>query len=226
MKDGLLISRLLQVHYPQEYGIASKGVVVDMTTRVGLVELSDPKACDDCQELRPQRAQCDKINLRMKASNPIVIVDFEKYINQFDNTAAAMRDRCHYIFVDASVGHHKIAFCDLTCSKEKYVNPNGGKYPMGKRAKASEQMKKSLERLLQEPLMAHYILTFPKKACLFGWRDYTMSDIKPQRGNAARNMLAFMNTPSANCGTLTKVVPIIGHNFSFVQVKYPTIYQW
>lgn len=222
-----MIDRLLQVHYPREYGIDPKGVVVDVTTHAGLVELADPKACDDCQELRPQRAQCDRVNLRMDTSaKSIEIVDFEKYISQFDGTAAAMKDRCDYLFVDASPEHTKIAFCDLTCSEEKYVNPNDGKYPMGKRAKAAEQMKKSLERLLQEPLMAHYILTFPDKVCLFGWRDYSVEDVTPQRGNAARNMLAFMNTPSAKSGTLTKDVPVIGNHFSFVQVKYPAVYQW
>ena len=122
--------------------------------------------------------------------------------------------------------HNKIAFCDLTCSEEKYVNPNDGKYPLGKRAKASSQMRKSLERLLLDPLMAHYILTFPEKICLFGWRDYDAPDVTPLRGDAARNMLAFMRTPSANSRILAKEISVIGHNFSFVQVKYPSVYKW
>ena len=228
MKDKLLIDRLLQVHYPQEYGIDYNGVVVDMAIHKGLVELSDNKACDDCQELRSQRAQCDRVNLRVNTSaKSIEIVDFEKYVNQFDNTAAAMKDRCDYILVDASEGHNKIAFCDLTCSEEKYVNPNSGKYPLGKRAKAAMQMKRSLESLLVEPLLKLYILTFPEKVCLFGWRDYVVpTDVAPKRGDAARNMLAFMNTPSSKSGTLSQTVPVVGHGFKFVQVKYPTVYQW
>lgn len=87
-------------------------------------------------------------------------------------------------------------------------------------------MKKSLERLLLDPLMAHYILTFPEKICLFGWRDYYAPDVTPLRGDAARNMLAFMRTPSANSGTLAKEISIIGHNFRFVQVKFPSEYKW
>lgn len=228
MTDELKIGRLLQVNYPNEYGIDANGVNIDMTTQRGMVELSDAKACDDCQELRPQRIACTKVNLRVNTSdNSIDIVDFEKYANQFDNTAAAMKDRCDYILVDASIGHNKIAFCDLTCSEEKYVNPNDGKYPLGKRAKAAMQMKKSLESLLAEPLLATCILTFPERVCLFGWRDYAVpADVTPQRGNAARNMLAFMNTPSAKSGTLSQLVPVVGHGFKFVQVKYPTVYQW
>ena len=227
MKEETLIDRLLQVHYPQEYGLDAKKVVVSMATQTGLVEVSDAKACDACQKLRPQRAQCDRVNLRLNTStHPVSIIDFEEYANQFDDTLAAMKDRCDYIFVDASSEHAKIAFCDLTCSEEKYVNPNTGRYPLGKRAKASEQMSKSLECLLCEPLMAHYILTFPKKVCLFGWRDYMAPDVTPKRGDAARNMLAFMKTPSAKIGTLTKEVSVVGHNFNFVQVKYPAEYQW
>lgn len=228
MTDELMIGRLLQVHYPNEYGIDAKGVNIDMTIHRGLVELLDAKACDDCQELRPQRISCNKVNLRVNTSAKCIeIVDFEKYANQFDNTAAAMNDRCDYILVDASEGHNKIAFCDLTCSDEKYVNPNDGKYSLGKRAKAAMQMKKSLESLLVEPLLATYILTFPERVCLFGWRDYAVpADVTPQRGNAARNMLAFMNTPSAKSGTLSQSVPVVGHGFKFVQVKYPTVYQW
>lgn len=37
-------------------------------------------------------------------------MDFEKYVNQFDNTVAAMRDRCDYLLVDATDEHNKIAF--------------------------------------------------------------------------------------------------------------------
>ena len=52
------------------------------------------------------------------------------------------------------------------------------------------------------------------------------ADVTPQRGNVARNMLAFMNTPSAKSGTLSQPMPVVGHGFKFVQVKYPTVYQW
>lgn len=223
-----MIDRLLQVHYPKQYGIDAEKIHVMIEEHAGLIELSDEKACMDCLNLRPQRNRCDRINLRINtADTPVEVVDFEGYMNQLDNTKAGIKDRCDYILVDGTLEHKKIAFCDLTCSEEKYVNPNSGKYPLGKRAKAATQMKRSLECLLEEPLLAHYILTFPEKVCLFGWRDYAVSaNVTPQRGNATRNMLAFMNTPSAKSGTLSRTVPMIGHDFKFVQTKYPTVYQW
>lgn len=222
-----MIDRLLQVHYPMQYAIDPEKVHVSISKCQGSVELSDVKACTDCLSLRPQRMQCNRVNLRINtSSSPIDVVDFENYMNQFDHTRAEIRDRCDYILVDGTSNHSKIAFCDLTCSEAKYVNPNQGKYPLGKRAKAANQMRKSLESLLQEPSLAHYILTFPEKVCLFGWRDYDVPDITPQRGNSVRNMLAFMNTPSAKSETLSMNGLIIGHHFRFVQTKYPTIYQW
>lgn len=98
-----------------EHGIDSKGTVVDITVRSGLVELSDSKACDECQNTRSRRKLCNRINMMVNTTaNPVEIVDFENYVKQFDNTAAAMKDRCDWLLVDGSEHHHKIAFCDLT----------------------------------------------------------------------------------------------------------------
>lgn len=222
-----MIETLLGKLYPELYNVDLSKIKVDIKVSDGNVELNDSKACANCLKLRPNRLACDKVNLRLDTSGILVkIVDFEKYANQFDNTSAAMKDRCDYMIVDGTCGHDKIAFCDLTCSEEKYVNPNNGKYPLGKRAKAFMQMKCSLERLLQESLIGHYILTFPEKVCLFGWRDYAVPDVKPQRGNVANNMLAFISTPSAKSGVLTQNMPDVGYGFKFVQVKYPTVYKW
>lgn len=222
-----MINELFGKLYPSLYNVDSSKIKVDIDVVDGNVELNDPKACATCLRLRPNRLACDKVNLRLDTSGvPVKIVDFEKYANQFDNTSAAMKDRCDYIILDGTSGHDKIAFCDLTCSDEKYVNPNKGKYPLGKRAKAFEQMKRSLERLLQEPMLAQYILTFPEKLCLFGWRDHTVADVKPQRGNVVNNMLAFLNTPSAKGGLLTQTMHEVGYGFKFVQVKYPAVYKW
>lgn len=225
-----MIDNLLKRLYPIQCGVARDRldrIDVDIEVAAGSVNLNDSKACDECLRLRPYRKACDKVNLRLDTSGATLeIVDFEGDANQLDNTPASLRERCDYILVDGTSRHDKIAFCDLSCSEEKYVSPNNGAYPLGKRAKAFEQMKRSLERLLQEPMLAQYILTFPNKVCIFGWRDYTSTNAKPQRGNVASNMLAFVNTPSARSGFLSQAVYEVGHGFSFVQVKYPAIYKW
>lgn len=223
-----MIEELLKILYPAHYGLATDNVHVDYSLKSGVVELSDAKACEECLQRRPERDGCNKTNLIINASTiPIGVVEFEAYIEQFDNTVAEVKDRCDYIFVDGTANHRKIAFCDLTCSKEKYVEPNEGMYPLGKRAKATSQMKKSMECLLQEPLLQNFIMTFPEKVCLFGWRDYDVpDDTTPKRRNAQRNMQAFIKTPSSKSKTLSTQVKVLNHGFNFVQVKYPTVYQW
>ena len=89
-------------------------------------------------------------------------------------------------------------------------------------------MEKSMDcLLLQEPLLKNFIVTFPEKVYLFGWRDYDVPDnTTPMRGNALRNMQAFIKTPSSKSKTLSTQVKVLDHGFNFVQVKYPTVYQW
>ena len=221
-----MIEELLKVQYPNRFGIDVDRISVSITTRSGLIELSDAKACTDCVRLRPERNLCDRINMKLNTSDSrIYVVDFEGYISQFDKTTAKIKDRCDYIIADDMTCHNKIAFCDLTCSAEKYVNSYHGKYPLGKRAKAKSQMEKSIESLLKEELLANYILTYPNRVCLFGWRDYNVPDnATPQRGDALRNMQAFMMTPSSRSKLLS--VDVTVHGFTFVQVKYPAVYQW
>ena len=89
------------------------------------------------------------------------------------------------------------------------------------------QMEKSMECLMQDPLLKVFIVTFPEKVCLFGWRDYDVPENStPKRGNALRNMQAFIKTPSSKSKTLSTQVNVLDHGFDFVQVKYPTVYQW
>ena len=44
---------------------------------------------------------------------------------------------------------------------------DGSSYPQGKRAKARQQMGKSIEVLVQETVTAVNLLTYPEKVCLF-----------------------------------------------------------
>ena len=221
-----MITDLLQQRFPSEYGLPADNIVVSAQTCSGYYVLSDDKACGQCRDSRPERRCCNGENLRIEFDeNNIVLVDFENYISQYEHTAAEISERCDYLFVDDEC-HTKIAFCDLTCSDMKYVVPNKGLYKLGKRAKAVAQMTNSLECLLNVPLLDHYMLTFPVKVCLFGWRDYASEKMETDGGNVERSIAEFMRTPSSMARLLQWEVPVIGHGFEFVQVKYPDVYVW
>lgn len=131
--------------------------------------------------------------------------------------------------IDSGVNHTKIVFCDLCCYEEKYVESNdGNSYPQGKRAKARLQMERSIEVLVQESVTAVNLLTYPEKVCLFAWRDYSVPDtpVRAERGNPLSNMQAMITSPSSMATHTTTHHQQLGHGFTFMQIKYPTVYNW
>lgn len=226
-----MIDLLLRRRLPSEYGLNADDVEVQSSVMSGIFTLSDSKSCRSCHEnpLREDRTDCNEEVLKIDAGvNAVTVVAFEEYISQYEHSEADIKERCDYLMVDDTEGHRKIAFCDLTCSDVKWVEPNGGRYPEGKRAKAVSQMLKSMEVLLAEPLMCQYILTFADKVCLFGWRDYGSSPriAIARRGDAMQNMQAFLSTPSSMARQMTSYQKIGKHDFKFVQIKYPREYIW
>jgi hypothetical protein len=125
--------------------------------------------------------------------------------------------------------HNKIVFCDLCCYDDYYIEPNAGHHPEGKRAEARKKMEDSVEMLLREDLLNHYILTFPEKVCLFAYRSYsTLQPKMAQRGrnNTEINMQAMLTTASSVSGRIVTEDKVMNHSFTFVQNKYPTVYKW
>lgn len=221
-----MIKELLQQRYPSEYDLPYDKVKVDYQVLCNSVVFSDDKACMQCHQRFPERATCNEENLKVDFGNKSVIsINFESYISQFDHTKAQITERCDYLLVDDKE-HAKIAFCDLTCSEEKYVNDDTIRFRLGKRAKAIRQVRNSLEQLLRVALFDHYLLTFPQKVGLFGWRDYNATSDIDDMTSAEKSMLTFMKTPSSMSQTLRTECMVVGHNFEFVQVKYPTVYIW
>lgn len=150
---------------------------------------------------------------------------FTKVDDKACNDAANIR--CDLIMTDG-VPHNKIVFCDLCCYEEKYIGPNSGQHPEGKRAYARKQMEKSIEMLLSVNVLNQYILTYPEKECLFAYRSYNaiQQPVKAQRRNVEDNMQAMMVTPSSVSGRIVTENNVMNHNFTFVQNKYPAVYNW
>lgn len=226
-----MMRHLLAQRFPTEFGLNPNTITLPLSVLSGSFTLSDSKACTACKAMpsRTDRVSCDEANLNIHSSDDVAVLEFERYIQQFSRTSLGIKDVCDYLLFDESNNHRKIAFCDLTCSDEKWVEPNTGKYPEGKRAKVKSQMLDSLEYLLKEDLLAVVILTFAEKVCLFGWRDFDnpeVNTVAPVHDNARKNMQVFGRTPSSMAKQLTFEKTILGHGFSFVQVKYPSVYEF
>lgn len=223
-----MIESLLKYAFPVEYGLPSGSVNVPICRHNTSFAESDPKSCNSClaNPKRINRANCNREILRVENNGvKIAVVEFEKYIEQFIGTDADIADRCDLILTESGMVHNKIVFCDLCCYEEKYVEPNNGKYPMGKRAKARQQMERSIDVLLKESTTAVNLLTYPEKVCLFAWRDYDVPDVPVFgiHGNARSNVQVFSSVKSNMASQTTQKME---HGFTFVQVKYPSPYYW
>jgi hypothetical protein len=84
--------------------------------------------------------------------------------------------------------------------------------------------------LLSIELLDQFILTFPKKVCLFAYKSYNIAHqpMIAQRGknNVERNMQAMFTTPSSISGQVVTENIIMDNRFIFVQNRYPAIYKW
>lgn len=226
-----MIEELLKQAFPSFYGKDPQSITVPLYRTSAPFAETDAASCNRCQSL-PERAcrrGCNREILRVDTrGKELAIVRFEDYVGQFANTGANVTERCDLLMTESGINHDKIVFCDLCCYEEKYVNPNSGKHPEGKRAKARRQMKKSIEVLLQESVMAVNVLTYPERVCMFAWRDYDVPDVpvRATRGDARANMQVFGSVASNMAAQTTSHQAIMEHGFTFIQMKYPSAYVW
>lgn len=226
-----MIESLLRDIFPVQYGLTIGTVEVPIRRYHSSFACSDEKTCIFCRANsdREYRMNCNEEILKVNNNGTeIAVVEFEKYIAQFEKTSANVKDRCDLLMSDGGMDHNKIVFCDLCCYEEKFVEPNDGKYPMGKRAKAYQQMERSIEVLLEESITAVNLLTYPEKVCLFAWRDYDVPDtyVSAQHKNARANVQVFGTSISNLAVQTTTHQQRMGHDFTFMQVKYPSVYNW
>lgn len=223
-----MIENILGQIFPTEYGVDPASIHVPIVRRNAPFSLSDPKACVPCQAnpQRAYRAGCNHEILRVNNNGEeIAVVSYEQYIAQYGQNIG---ERCDLLMTDSGMERRKIVFCDLCCYSGALVEPNTGRYPQGKRAKARQQMERSIDALINQYVTAVNLLTYHEKICLFAWRDYDVPDVPVMaiHGNARSNVQAFGSTVSNMATTTTTHHQKVGHDFTFMQVKYPTEYNW
>ena len=213
------MQQYLTTDYPHELGYyPAAPLEFSEQSFNGAFSLSDEKACSVC----PLKSTCDQAMLLFDTKTPLNVLDFERFIKQFDDTPAAIKERCDYLVYDEMEYKSRIAFCELTCSSEKYVEANDGSYPEGKRARAYRQIESTIESLLRNLLLTVEIMTYPSRLGIFGWRER----IPTPTDQAMTAMEDFITTPSSEEKVLLSLLTVMNHRFSFVQVRYPGVFGW
>lgn len=237
-----MIDHFLKETLPRHYNANPDDIEIPMVVQNHPFTCVDNKACREAESTGEDKKgvfnkykniclNCDKVVLTVDNNGQSVrVVNFEEYIKQLPAKATSNKGRCDLLMSDG-IPHNKIVFCDLCCYDEKYIEPHDNiRMSEGKRAKARKQMEDSIEFFMQvdNSLISQYILTFPKKVCLFAYKSYdsVQQPTRPQRGNVETSMQAMLTTPSSMSGQVITENKIMDYKFTFVQNKYPNVYTW
>ncbi|MDE6436366.1 MAG: hypothetical protein K2K69_02525 [Muribaculaceae bacterium] len=216
-----ILQQLLGLGAGEIIGITGLAVP-NLTRYTSDFSLHDTEACGVCRKARAQ--QCNHETMMVHPLNPIAVFALHEWISSFPKNKRINFPNCDYIFADAEnmYASRKIAFCDITCSESRYVNPGTGKYPQGKRAYVLSQMESLAGWLMKNSLLRHYISTATNRRMIFGVR---YSDRNPAN-KATAAMQSFSRTPSSTASTITSQQYIDNIPFEYVEVSYPATLTW
>lgn len=205
-----------KVHYR-----AVRDVNVDSTSyNPGTSSFHDAKACSDCKARNIAVCETEEV-LSVDHDCVMVKVELEQFFTQFDGTAlSSLRDKCDLLFYD-KIGH-RIAFCELSCSKGKYIEPyNTAKGPnRGKRATAYGQLKSSIKKLADVPDIKSMMDIYANKTALFAFR-------RKDKFNSDSPVVSNMEKFSVlSRGIQDGATSDMGNGFTFDEIAYPSVYYW
>ena len=209
-----MIEQILRKGFPNAFTRNPETIDVSVDRKNAPFSLSDNHACNRCHELRPERKDCNEEMLKVNNNgHEIAVVNLEEYVGQFGKLTDG-KGRCDYLMTESGEGHDKIVFCDLCCYDERHVEK--------KRKHVRKQMKDAMEFLMRETITAEFVTTCPERICLLAWRDSTIPD---ESRKAEASMMPFLTVPSSKGRTML-TLGIVEHDFTFIQIKYPTEFVW
>lgn len=220
-----MMKELLELYFGKHYqSTKSASVICDI--KKGVFSLSDPKACADCKKYTQEKESgCDKTVANINSDVcEVEVIQYEAFVDNYANLKAIPNGKkCDILLV----GDSKIVFCDLTCSKAKYIEPyvmQDGTEKTGKRDTVKKQIANSISLLLKVPEIASSIDLKNKKIALFAYRtkDDTHGD------DFDRGVVSKMQSFSMTTDKLVKepMFSEISNGFLFTEIKYPESYLW
>lgn len=208
---------------PKENGIGREKnkIELDIDSTCEIFELGDRSACIKCKKDNSSFADCNEKVLKVNPCNHrLVIVNHEDYISQFSGKKFAEGGSCDLLLFDTE--KHKIAFCELGCYSEIYVET--------KKAKAQKQTKDSMSRFMQTPSGKDFVEQFAKKCLLFARRERMIVPssgcLQPERAKEELNMQVFNTNPASTSSLVVSDWKVDNVETQFVIVNYPSLYRW
>ena len=160
-------------------------------------------------------------------SNPgkrnISILNIEKYIDLFGNNINAGKGlKCDFLVYNSAKEYDNFICVELTKSREKYLHEyrRDDEMQEGKRAKAVNQLKATINKLLPVPAIREWIANFQHKTGLFAFRLSEETDDK----NPVTQMNMAFNRFSKEVPAL-QTAGELPDGFIFSQRKYPATFK-
>ena len=169
-------------------------------------------------ELKDDSTVIYKNNGVSKFSNPtnktITVINYETFVNQLSHRFRQDRNVCDLIVISDNNGHFILS--ELTDTHSKYINPyiNTKGHQIGKRAKAQEQLLKTLIDLLAVPQIFEKIKKYSVKQCCF----FNKQSMAPSPINAS-SAFSRLNSLYPNGFKMTNL-QIEANDFEYYEFSY------
>lgn len=219
------MEKLLEGCFGKHYGSTKHATANCRVLKGQFIEV-DLKACDDCRNHSPKiEACCDKAVLKCDSSgHNVKVIQLEEFIGNYANLKAILSGRrCDLLLVD----ENKIVFCDMTCSKPKYIDDfvmKDGAPKIGKRNTVRKQIGNSIKLLTDIPEIRKVIMQKKDRIALFAYREKPEPVGKDFYTPFSSNMRSFgmMEDKVLDDSMYAEME----NGFLFAEVRYPDVYIW
>lgn len=220
------MKELLELYFGQYYH-STKHVLADSEVKTGLFSFADTKACGDCKTFTPRHeTDCDKAVVNVDSREyDVECIQLEQFIDKYANLKAIPSGKkCDLLLVNGD----KIVFCDMTCSKAKYIDKymmQDGTEKIGKRNTVRKQISNSISLLSNVPEIASEIDTKTKRIALFAYR---VKDVVPNNDAFDYKVKKKMQEFGMKVDRLVKepMYSDMGNGFLFTEIQYPDTFVW
>lgn len=220
-----MMKELLEKHFGKYYQ-STKQVVADCSVKDGEFSFNDIKACNSCKTYSPEVEKgCEKVVFTCNSGkNKVETIQLEKFIDNYANLKMIPSGKkCDLLLV----GERKIVFCEMTCSRPKYIVPyrmKDGTEKIGKRNTVRGQIENSITLLQSVPEISAEISVKAEKIALFAYRE------KPEvkKDDFDSQLTSKMKSFDAVGKAFEKeqMFSDMSNGFMFTEVKYPNVYLW
>lgn len=220
-----MMKELLEEYFGRHYH-STKVVSAECQTLQGRFVFADPRACESCRNtMSDDGAECDKAVFICDSEEKMVeAINLERFLDSFHHLKAIPSGKkCDLLLV----GTEKIVFCDMTCSKAKYIEPyemSDGTKKTGKRNAVKEQISNSVSLLSDVPEIKAEIANKSEKIALFAYREKAEKQNDAFDAKVRANLSVFHTIETALFQE--PMFSDIGNGFLFTEIKYNHIYIW